>query len=251
MASSSFVSWNISFTIWWEPRNPNVIKMCTGDPRFVNDEGGRPGRGSRFRAALGRGTTTRRTSTGWPVPSPTRASLGRRWCPESPPGPTSGPRSGLRAAVGCSRPPPGPHPGLRSAESLTGSTRAPTPWPRRDAAALARDPAMAGKPGRGQAQPARRAARASQPRPAKKVIVGTRPGGQKREAYGLIQAWPPRAGRAAHQMPVRGSRGGRSKTLLEQFQEGFGGERGDCLAPDVHHRAEHEEALPGVERNSP
>ncbi len=43
MASSSFVSLDISFTIWWEPRNPNVIKMCTGDPRFVNDEGGRPG----------------------------------------------------------------------------------------------------------------------------------------------------------------------------------------------------------------
>jgi hypothetical protein len=43
MASSSFVSLDISFTIWWEPRNPNVIKMCTGDPRFVNETGGRPG----------------------------------------------------------------------------------------------------------------------------------------------------------------------------------------------------------------
>src|SRR5216684_3623435 len=43
MAGSSFVNWDISFTIWWEPRNPNVIKMCTGDPRFVNDGGGRPG----------------------------------------------------------------------------------------------------------------------------------------------------------------------------------------------------------------
>ena len=43
MANSSFVNWEISFTIWWEPRNPNVIKICTGDPRFVNDEGGRPG----------------------------------------------------------------------------------------------------------------------------------------------------------------------------------------------------------------
>jgi hypothetical protein len=44
MASSSFVGWDISFTIWWEPRNPNVIKMCTGDPRFVNADfhAGRP-----------------------------------------------------------------------------------------------------------------------------------------------------------------------------------------------------------------
>jgi hypothetical protein len=41
--TSSSVYMNIRFTIWWEPENPNVIKMCTGDPRFVNDEGGRPG----------------------------------------------------------------------------------------------------------------------------------------------------------------------------------------------------------------
>src|SRR6266516_2700884 len=39
-------------------------------------------------------------------------------------------------------------------------------------------------------------------------------------------------------------------SLLEQFQEGFGGERGDGLAPDVHHRTEHEGALPGVEELS-
>ena len=30
-------------TIWWEPRRPNVIKICTGDRRFVNDEGRKPG----------------------------------------------------------------------------------------------------------------------------------------------------------------------------------------------------------------
>jgi hypothetical protein len=40
---SGFINWKINFTVWWEPRNPNVIKMCTGDPRFVNDDGGRPG----------------------------------------------------------------------------------------------------------------------------------------------------------------------------------------------------------------
>jgi hypothetical protein len=42
-ATSGFINSKISITIWWEPRNPNVIKLCTGDPRFVNDEGGRPG----------------------------------------------------------------------------------------------------------------------------------------------------------------------------------------------------------------
>ena len=30
-------------TVWWEPRRPNVINICTGDRRFVNDEGGKPG----------------------------------------------------------------------------------------------------------------------------------------------------------------------------------------------------------------
>lgn len=40
---SGFINLKINFTIWWEPRNPNVIKMCTGDPRFVDDDGGRPG----------------------------------------------------------------------------------------------------------------------------------------------------------------------------------------------------------------
>jgi hypothetical protein len=43
MTASSFVHMKIGFTIWWEPGNPNVIKVCTGDPRFVNDEGQRPG----------------------------------------------------------------------------------------------------------------------------------------------------------------------------------------------------------------
>lgn len=43
MAESGYLNWNIRVTIWWEPRRPNVIKICTGDPRFVNDDGGRPG----------------------------------------------------------------------------------------------------------------------------------------------------------------------------------------------------------------
>jgi hypothetical protein len=34
---------NMRTTIWWEPRCPNVIKICTGDPRFVNDDGDKPG----------------------------------------------------------------------------------------------------------------------------------------------------------------------------------------------------------------
>lgn len=34
------LNFNMKTTIWWEPRCPNVIKVCTGDPRFVNDEGG-------------------------------------------------------------------------------------------------------------------------------------------------------------------------------------------------------------------
>jgi hypothetical protein len=34
---------NLKTTIWWEPGRPNVIKICTGDPRFTDEEGGRPG----------------------------------------------------------------------------------------------------------------------------------------------------------------------------------------------------------------
>jgi hypothetical protein len=37
------LNFSMRTTIWWEPRCPNVIKICTGDPRFVNDEGGKPG----------------------------------------------------------------------------------------------------------------------------------------------------------------------------------------------------------------
>jgi hypothetical protein len=40
---SSFMNITLKVTIWWEERCPNVIKICTGDGRFVNDEGGRPG----------------------------------------------------------------------------------------------------------------------------------------------------------------------------------------------------------------
>jgi hypothetical protein len=40
---SSYLNLDLRVTIWWEPKNPNVIKVCTGDPRFVNDEGKRPG----------------------------------------------------------------------------------------------------------------------------------------------------------------------------------------------------------------
>jgi len=65
----------------------------------------------------------------------------------------------------------------------------------------------------------------------------------------MIQAWPPRAGRAAHQMPVRGSEG-RGRQPAGTVPEGFGSERGDRLAPDVHHWAQHEGALPGVEELS-
>lgn len=43
MATTGHLSANLQVTIWWEPRNPNVIKICTGDRRFVNDNGGRPG----------------------------------------------------------------------------------------------------------------------------------------------------------------------------------------------------------------
>jgi len=37
------INLDMKTTIWWEPKQPNVIKICTGDPRFVNDEGGKPG----------------------------------------------------------------------------------------------------------------------------------------------------------------------------------------------------------------
>jgi hypothetical protein len=37
------LNFDMKTTIWWEPRCPNVIKICTGDPRFVNDQGGKPG----------------------------------------------------------------------------------------------------------------------------------------------------------------------------------------------------------------
>lgn len=43
MAATGHLSANLQVTIWWKPRNPNVIKICTGDRRFVNDNGGRPG----------------------------------------------------------------------------------------------------------------------------------------------------------------------------------------------------------------
>jgi hypothetical protein len=32
-------------TIWWEPKRPDVIKICLSDRRFVDDEGGRAGLG--------------------------------------------------------------------------------------------------------------------------------------------------------------------------------------------------------------
>jgi hypothetical protein len=37
------LNFDMRTTIWWEPKRPNVIKICTGDPRFVDDEGGKPG----------------------------------------------------------------------------------------------------------------------------------------------------------------------------------------------------------------
>ena len=33
----------LKVTIWWEERHPNVIKICTGDRRFVNDQGAKHG----------------------------------------------------------------------------------------------------------------------------------------------------------------------------------------------------------------
>lgn len=73
MTASSFFHMEIGFTIWWEPGNPNVIKMGTGDPRFVNDDGPRRARG--FQS----GGTTRTTS---PEPLPPQASRRRLWWPE-------------------------------------------------------------------------------------------------------------------------------------------------------------------------
>ena len=40
---SSHMYINPRLTIWWEPKRPNVIKICAADPRFVNDEGRKPG----------------------------------------------------------------------------------------------------------------------------------------------------------------------------------------------------------------
>ena len=37
------LNFKADWTVWWEPHRPNVIKVCTGDPRFVNDEGRKPG----------------------------------------------------------------------------------------------------------------------------------------------------------------------------------------------------------------
>jgi len=58
------LNFNMRTTIWWEPKRPNVIKICTGDPRFVNDEGGKPGLWIPVPLAAG--------------PSPPQASLRRR-----------------------------------------------------------------------------------------------------------------------------------------------------------------------------
>lgn len=40
---TGYLNFNMKTTVWWERRYPNVINVCTGDPRFVNDEGGKPG----------------------------------------------------------------------------------------------------------------------------------------------------------------------------------------------------------------
>ena len=40
---SIHINTTLKATVWWEEERPGVIKICTGDPRFVNDEGGRPG----------------------------------------------------------------------------------------------------------------------------------------------------------------------------------------------------------------
>ncbi len=43
MASTGHLNWLISLTIWWEPSRPDVINVCSGDYRLINDNGGRPG----------------------------------------------------------------------------------------------------------------------------------------------------------------------------------------------------------------
>jgi hypothetical protein len=40
---SVFMNITLKVTIWWEERYPDVINICTGDRRFVNDEGARHG----------------------------------------------------------------------------------------------------------------------------------------------------------------------------------------------------------------
>jgi hypothetical protein len=42
MRKSSSVN-DIKCNAWWEPSRPNVIKVCSADPRFVNDDGERAG----------------------------------------------------------------------------------------------------------------------------------------------------------------------------------------------------------------
>jgi hypothetical protein len=40
---SIFINTSLDATFWWEERRPNVIKICSDDERFVNDEGAKPG----------------------------------------------------------------------------------------------------------------------------------------------------------------------------------------------------------------
>ena len=40
---SVFMNITLKATIWWEERRPDVIKICTGDRRFVDDQGARHG----------------------------------------------------------------------------------------------------------------------------------------------------------------------------------------------------------------
>jgi hypothetical protein len=40
---TGYLNCTMKITIWWELHRPDVINICTGDRRFVNDEGGRPG----------------------------------------------------------------------------------------------------------------------------------------------------------------------------------------------------------------
>ena len=37
------LNFGLNVTIWWYPPRPNVINVCSGDPRFVDDDGGKPG----------------------------------------------------------------------------------------------------------------------------------------------------------------------------------------------------------------